>query len=518
MDAPLRVLIVEDSEDDSALLLLELRRGGYDPTWRRVETAAGMTGALTESSWDLVIADYRMPSFSALDALGVLHDSGLDLPFIIVSGAIGEDIAVRAMKAGAHDYIMKDNLARLIPVIARELREAEVRQEHKQLEAQVLQSQKLEAVGRLASGVAHDFNNLLTVIVGRSEFVRRRLERHDLPHQDVDLIIATAKRAASLTRQLLAFSRKQMLQPQVLDLNAVVAGIEPMLSRLIGEHIHLRLALAPGLGAVKADPGQFEQVIVNLALNARDAMAEGGQLVIETANVELDETDCRRHDGVHPGPHVMLAVSDTGVGMSAETQAHLFEPFFTTKGPDKGTGLGLATVYGIVRQSDGAISVSSEVGRGTSFKTYLPRVEEPVAPIERVKPLTGSPHGSETVLLVEDEGEVRAVAREFLQTHGYTVLEARNGEEALGISARHAGSIHLLVTDLVMPRMGGRELVRRLASARPEMRVLYVSGYSDDTIVSREALDAPFLEKPFASNALACKVREVLDAQRLRFG
>jgi CheY-like chemotaxis protein len=285
-----------------------------------------------------------------------------------------------------------------------------------------------------------------------------------------------------------------------------------MLSRVIGEHIHLRLALAAELGAVKADPGQFEQVIVNLALNARDAMPTGGELVIETANVELDEADCRRHDGVQPGPHVMLAVSDTGLGMTAETQAHLFEPFFTTKGPDKGTGLGLATVYGIVRQSGGAISVASDLGRGTSFETYLPRVEEPVAPIERIRPVTGSLRGSETVLLVEDEHEVRAVAREFFHTHGYTVLEARHGDDALAISTRYTGSIHLLVTDLVMPKMGGRELVRRLAAARPEMKVLYVSGYSDDTIVATDALDAPFLEKPFTSEVLVRKVREILDA------
>ncbi len=513
MSAPLRVLIVEDSEDDSQLLLHELRRGGYEPTWQRVEQAAAMRAALAGSPWDLVIADYRMPDFSAFDALQVLHDSGLDLPFIIVSGAIGEDTAVRAMKAGAHDYIMKDSLARLIPVITRELREAVGRRERKNLEAQILQSRKLEAVGRLASGVAHDFNNLLTVIVGRSEFVRQRLSRHDLPYQDVDLIIATAKRAASLTRQLLAFSRKQMLQPRVLDLNAVVTEIEPMLSRLIGEHIHLRLALASELGAVRADRGQFEQVIVNLAINARDAMPTGGQLVIETGNVHLDEADSRRTEGVQPGPHVMLVVSDSGVGMSAETKTHLFEPFFTTKGPDGGTGLGLATVYGVVRQSGGAISVSSDLGQGASFRMYLPRVEEAVEPIERARLLTGSPHGSETVMLVEDEEQVRAVAREFLQAHGYTVLEARHGDEALAISARHRGSIDLLVTDLVMPRMGGRELVRRLASARPRMKVLYVSGYSDDTIVSADSLDAPFLEKPFASDALARKVREVLDAR-----
>ncbi len=512
MGTPLRVLFVEDSEDDAELLLLEIRRGGYEPSCRRVADAAGLKAALAAAPWDLVVSDYRLPGFSAFDALRLLQDSGLDLPFIIVSGAIGEDTAVRAMKAGAHDYIMKDNLARLTPVIARELREAEVRQERKQLEAQVLQSQKLEAVGRLASGVAHDFNNLLTVIVGRSEFVRGRLARHGLPHEDIDLIIGTAQRAATLTRQLLAFSRKQMLQPQVLDLNTVVTGIEPMLSRLIGEHIRLRLTLAPELGAVRADPGQFEQVIMNLAINARDAMPAGGQLVIETANVHLDETECRRHQGIRPGPHVMLAVTDTGVGMSAETRAHLFEPFFTTKGPDGGTGLGLATVYGIVGQSGGAIAVASDLGRGASFTIYLPRVEEPVTPIGRARAVTGSADGSETVLLVEDAEEVRAVARLFLQTHGYTVLEARHGDEALAISARHRGSIDLLVTDLVMPRMDGRELVRRLAPARPRMKVLYVSGYSDDTITTTQELGAPFLEKPFDSDVLARKVREVLDA------
>jgi signal transduction histidine kinase len=492
MAAPLRVLLVEDSEDDAQLLLVEMRRGGYEPTWQRVAQAAAMKAALAASPWDLVISDYRMPGFSAFDALHVLQESGLDLPFIIVSGVIGEDTAVRAMKSGAHDYIMKNNLVRLTPVIDRELREAEVRQERKHLEAQLLQSQKLEAVGRLASGVAHDFNNLLTVIVGRGEFVRGHLARHRLPVQDVDLIVATAQRAAALTRQLLAFSRKQMLRPQPLDLNAVVIEVEPMLSRLLGEHIRLRLALAVDLGAVKADPGQLEQVIVNLAINARDAMPGGGQLVIETANVQLDDAECRRHEGVRPGPHVMVAVTDTGVGMSVETRAHLFEPFFTTKRPDGGAGLGLATVYGIVGQSGGAIAVSSDLGRGASFKIYLPRVDEPVEPIGRVKPVAGSLDGSETVLLVEDAEEVRAVARLFLQTHGYTVLEARDSEDALAISARHRGSIDLLVTDPVMPRMGGPELVRRLAPTRPRMKVLYV-------------------EKPFASDVLVRKVREVLD-------
>jgi len=385
-----------------------------------------------------------------------------------------------------------------------------------QLEDQLRQTQKVEAVGRLAGGVAHDFNNLLTVITGRAEMLLSRLGSDDPLRRHVQLIGKTAERAAALTRQLLAFSRKQVLQPKVLDLQAVVAGMEKMLRRLIGEDIELVAVPDPALGRVKADPGQLEQVILNLVVNARDAMPEGGRLTLETADVELDEAYARRHAGATPGRYVMLAVSDTGVGMDAATQARLFEPFFTTKGPGKGTGLGLATVYGIVKQSGGNIWVYSEPGRGTTFKIYLPRVDEAVEAVEPGQVLAEWPRGWETVLLVEDEEGVRDLAREIIQLQGYTVLEARHPGEALLVNEEHAGRIHLLVTDVVMPQMSGRELADRLASMRSETKVLYMSGYTDDAIVRHGVLDAhtPFVQKPFTPEALLRKIREVLDTPR----
>jgi len=375
---------------------------------------------------------------------------------------------------------------------------------------QLVQAQKMEAVGRLAGGVAHDFNNLLTVIRGRGQMLLQRLAPDDRLRRHVELIDHTAERAAGLTKQLLAFSRKQVLQPSVLDLNAIAAGTEKMLRRLIGEDIDLVTVLDPTLGRVKADPSQVEQVILNLVVNARDAMPQGGRLTIETQKVELDEAYARWHPGVRPGRYVMLAVSDTGVGMDAETQARLFEPFFTTKGPGKGTGLGLATVYGIVKQSGGNIFVYSEAGRGATFKVYLPRVDEPAEAIEP-GPLPGvTPRGSETVLLVEDEEGLRDLAREVLEGQGYTVLEARHPGEALLMSERHEGPIHLMLTDVVMPGMSGRALADRLVPTRPPMKVLYMSGYTDDAIVHHGVLEqgVAFVEKPFTP---ARKVREVLD-------
>ena len=378
---------------------------------------------------------------------------------------------------------------------------------------QLTQARKMEAVGRLAGGVAHDFNNLLTVMIGRSQLLLRRLETQDSVRPELELIQEAAGQAAELTRQLLAFSRKQVLRPTVLDLNRAVANLGAMLKRLIGEDIVLVTELAPTLGCVKADPGQIQQVVMNLAANARDAMPRGGRLTIETANVDLDATYARRHAGVPPGPYVMLAVTDTGLGMAPETQAHIFEPFFTTKGPGQGTGLGLATVYGVVKQSDGHIWVYSEPGRGTTFKIYLPRVNATVTP-EETDP-NGAPlsPGHETILLAEDAPAVRALARDVLQAQGYTVLEAQHGREALTIGEQHAGPIHLLLTDVVMPEMNGRELVERLAPIRPTTPILYMSGYTDNVVVHHGVLDrsAVFLEKPFTPAALVCKVRQVLD-------
>ena len=384
----------------------------------------------------------------------------------------------------------------------------------KSLESQLLQAQKMEAVGRLAGGVAHDFNNLLTVILGSAGFLLQDLNADVPEREDVHEIKKAAERAAALTRQLLAFSRQQVLVPHNIDLNTVIGAVEQMLRRLIGEDIAFRTVLAPGLGTVLADPGQVEQVVMNLAVNARDAMPRGGKLTIETANVDLDEAYTQDHSPVTAGRYVMLAVSDTGIGMDGHVRTHLFEPFFTTKEKGMGTGLGLATVYGIVKQSGGYIWVYSEPGRGTSFKIYLPRVEVAADPdTPRSLPLV-SLLGSETVLVVEDEEPVRKVIRRTLETHGYVVLTASDGQEALTLAREHDGSIHLLLTDVVMPNMSGRELADRVASVRREAKVLYLSGYTDDAIVQHGVLEPgiAFLQKPFTSFALARKLREVLDA------
>jgi two-component system, cell cycle sensor histidine kinase and response regulator CckA len=643
MSTELRVLIVEDSEDDELLLLRALRQGGFEPSYLRVETPAAMRAALREQPWEIIISDYVMPQFSALAALRLLADEGLDLPLIIVSGTIGEETAVEAMQAGASDYLMKGNLTRLAPAIRRELNEATGRRERrraelarqiaearfagvlataaeaiiavdeqqrivlfnpsaermfgyradealgqpldmllppgliathrqhirsfasapeqsramgkrhgelyglrkdgsqfpidasiaklhqngettftvflqdisqrKQLEAQLLQAQKMESIGRLAGGIAHDFNNLLTVISGYSEMLLASLADQDPRHGDVEEIRRAAERASALTRQLLAFSRKQILAPQVLDINAIVADMNKLLVRLIGEDVRLLTALDPGLGQIRADPSQIEQVIVNLAVNARDAMPEGGTLTIETQNVDLDAESALQHMSLEPGRYVLLAVSDTGVGMAAEVQAHIFEPFFTTKAPGKGTGLGLATVYGIVTQSGGSIWVYSELGMGTTFKIYLPQSHGEVAPAAPPEPLALVPAREQTILLVEDNAAVRALMRRILEQSGYTILEAASGAEAIAAAENHDGPIHLLLTDMVMPEMSGQVLAQRLERLRPTIRVLYASGYTENAIVHHGTLAgaAIFLQKPFTTSELIHKVREVLE-------
>ncbi|HUS19424.1 MAG TPA: PAS domain S-box protein [Terriglobales bacterium] len=385
--------------------------------------------------------------------------------------------------------------------------------ERRALEDQLRQSQKMEAIGRLAGGVAHDFNNLLTVIKGYSELMLDELKEADPLRAEVEEIKKAADRAATLTRQLLAFSRQQVLAPKVIDLNSVVSNMDKLLNRLLGEDIGLYTVLEGGLGTVKADPGQIEQVVMNLAVNARDAMPRGGKLTIETANVELDESYAREHVGARAGSYVMLAVSDNGTGMTPEVRQRIFEPFFTTKELGKGTGLGLSTVYGIVKQSEGYIWVYSELGQGTSFKVYLPRVDSPAEMISVRSSRKPTFTGHETVLLVEDEDGVRALVRQVLHKHGYTVLEARHGGEALLHCERHQGPIQLLLTDVVLEQMGGPELARRLAGIRPDMRVLYISGYTDDAIIHHGVLTegTAFLQKPFTTEALAKKIRQVLD-------
>jgi PAS domain S-box-containing protein len=631
---PLRVLLIEDSEDDELLLRRELKRGDYEVALERVETPAAMQAQLDARAWDLVIADYSLPAFSAPAALALLQGTELDIPFIIVSGTVGEDVAVASLKAGASDFLVKGKLARLLPAIERELREAAARRErrrtetalqilaqatndavwdwdlltgrrvwndaastlfeyppdevgddqswwsdrvhpedrervnhslastlrdgdswsdryrfrrgggayatvidrgymlrddggavvraigaivdvteHERLEEQLRQAQKMEAIGRLAGGVAHDFNNMLAVINGYSEMLLERLDDGDPVRASLVEINKAGKRAARLTRQLLAFSRKDVFSPRVLDLNETVADIEKMLRRMIGEDVRIRTRLDPGLGRVQADPGQIEQVLMNLAVNARDAMPQGGELSIETSNVEVAE-GAGRQPNVLPGSYVKLLVADTGCGMEWETLARIFEPFFTTKKENEGTGLGLATVYAIIQQSGGSITVQSELEQGTTFAVYLPRVDEAGAGDRAHQDEAPMPSGKETVLLVEDEPMVRELVRNVLEDRGYTVLVARDAAEALLLSDRREGPIDLLLTEVVMPGRSGRELAEAFEAQGRPTRVLYISGYTDDAIVRHgvQQAETAFLQKPFTPGALARKVREVLDA------
>ncbi|MEO6197841.1 MAG: PAS domain S-box protein [Dehalococcoidia bacterium] len=779
----LRVLLIEDTEDDAALILRELQRGGYEPVVRRVETPAAMHYALQQETWDVVLADWNLPEFSALFALEMLKSQGLDLPFIIVSGAIGEEAAISAMKAGGHDFVSKKHLRRLVLAVEREVREAAdrcarrraevalaaseerlqlvaratndavrdwdlstngmwwnegfsalfghqaydveagveswygrlhlddkdrviascyaainggattwsegyrfrradgiyaevldrgyivrnirgqalrligamtdltaIRKAHAALqesearvrtvlesspdaiigmdetgtitdwnpraetmfgwsrdealgrslaetiippdqreahrsglrrftetsegpmlhrrvettgwrqdgtefpvelsivplkegavdrfygfivdiserraaevklrktEEQLRQAQKMEAVGQLAGGVAHDFNNLLTVITGYTELLMSNLPAGAPTLADLQEIRTAAERASWLTRQLLAFSRRQILAPKVLDLNVLIGNFEKMLCRLVGEDIVLKTELAPTLARIKADPGLIEQIVMNLAVNARDAMPTGGRLAIETDTVLLDESYSKKSVEVPPGRYVLLAVSDTGCGMDAETQKRIFEPFFTTKEVGKGTGLGLSTVYGIVKQSNGFIWVYSKPGLGTTFKIYLPTVDEEVPAAKTESRPVQQRIGVETILLVEDAAAIRALTKKVLELNGYTVLAAANLDEALKMAEARDWAIHLLLTDVVMPGGSGPDVADRLTERCPDLKILYMSGYTGTAMAHQGILasGSPLLQKPYSPDALLQKVREVIDEPRRR--
>ncbi|HXV42230.1 MAG TPA: ATP-binding protein, partial [Anaerolineae bacterium] len=475
---------------------------------------------IAPQSRDLVLKSITSEYKEPYEAIG-MKKGGLTFPLEINSKPIpyqGRTVTVSVIRDITSQKQAKAAYQQAV-IYAQELR-AEITERKRaeeirtQLEQQLLHLQKLEAVGRLAGGVAHDFNNLLTAILGFAGMALAALPADHPACSDIQGIQNTVQRAANLTRQLLTFARRQFIDPQVINLNDVVLNIEKMLSRLIGEDIKLTTTLDQGLGPVKADPGQLEQVLVNLAVNARDAMPNGGELVIETANVTLDHHYARRHVEVTPGDYVLLAVSDTGMGMTEEVKTRLFEPFFTTKEVGKGTGLGLATCFGIVKQSGGHIRAYSESGEGTTFKIYLPRVGGVASPLLKPEPLDLLAQGTETILLAEDEAAVRDLAARALRQQGYTVLEAATGKEALRL-AQLEKEIHLLVTDMVMPQMAGTELADRLKTARPSLKVLFMSGYTDSKII-RYGLPhsgIAFLQKPFSAQRLIRKVRDMLDLE-----
>jgi signal transduction histidine kinase len=512
MPLPLRVIYV--GETGAAAAAAELRRGGFDPVFEPVFTAQQLIKALS-NSWDVAISDLCVAGFGAIEALSIIQERGVDLPLIAITGRIKDADVLSLLKAGAADHLTRGNLMRLNAAVERELRAARLRHERNRLEEQFRQSQKMEAVGRLAGGVAHDFNNLLTVITGYSDLLLAKRDLQDGQRTALEQIRRSAERGGALTNQLLAFSRRQPLQPRTIHLNELVLQIEKLLRRLIGEDIELVTVPAAARDVAEADPGRLEQVIMNLAVNARDAMPDGGKLTIETGTVQLTESFPARQLGVKPGNYVTISIVDTGVGMDEQTLSHLFEPFFTTKNPGRGTGLGLATAYGIIRQSGGAIGFSSELGLGTTARIYLPMSDKNVLS----DPTAAGPEqldGSETVLLVEDEARVRKLIVDILVEHGYRVLEATRGAEAVRLCRTHKASIDLAVVDVVMPEMSGPEVVKKLISLKPDMRVLFISGYTDEALVHHGILrsGAAFLQKPFLPGALVGKIREVLDSRR----
>ena len=513
MPTPLRLLLIEDSEDDALLLVRELRRGGYDITHRRVDSAASMHAALDSGAWDLVMSDHSMPGFSGTQALQLLRGRNVEIPFIFVSGTIGEEMAVSALKSGAQDYLLKGNLRRLLSAVERTLQEAEGRRERRRLETQVNQLRRFEAIGRLAGGIAHDFNNVLGSILGWAELGQTDLPADHRARQRFDKIRAQAERAAALTRQLLAFARRQVLEPQNLDINSLVSESVNLMGKVLGEHVQIELRLADGLEPAFADASQLEQIVMNLCINARDAMPEGGTLAISTRMAEIRPGVEEFRSYFRPGRYVQLTIADTGTGMDAQTLEHIFEPFFTTKEVGKGTGLGLATVYGIVKQHNGIIDVESKLGQGTRFHVYLP-VGAGVTEAREKKIVINTSRGNETILIAEDNDDLREAAREMIEALGYRVLLAHDGEEALQLFGENSTTVDLVLLDVVMPKLHGPAVHERMLALKPGLAAIFTTGYASqaESLASAKGGRVSVLQKPFSTTAIGQKIREMLDA------
>lgn len=525
MSSPLRILHLEDNPDDAALILYHLKSGGIPCAITCVDNRADFVAALERGGLDLILSDHTLPDFDDHSALSLARATCPEVPFILVSGTMGEDFAIESLRSGATDYVLKMRLSRLVPAVRRAMQEVAERAARRRLEAQFIEAQKMEVIGQLAAGVAHDFNNILGVIMGYSDIMLMKLPATDPLRTPVSEIRRASERAAGLTLQLLVFGRKQTIQPVLMDLNVVLRDLEQMLMRLIDENIILTLLPGTLPGQIMADPGYIGQVLMNLAINARDAMPDGGRLTIATSRVTLDENFTRAHPGAQPGDYMQLSVSDTGSGIPPEVKEHIFEAFYTTKPAGKGTGLGLATCKTIVQLSGGLISVHSELGKGTQFQVHFPCAQQPsalpaAAAITTITPPSSPavaplPRGSETLLVVEDDPSVRHLAVEVLQNQGYHVLHAINGQDGLNLAQSHQGPpIRLVITDVVMPVMGGKVMSEWLKVTYPGLKILFTSGYTDDVISHHGVLDdeVDFLPKPYDPATLSRKVRDLLNA------
>jgi len=519
MKTPLRILHLEDDPADAELIRETLEAEGVAPEITVVQTEADYVAQL-DQNWEIILVDYNLPQFDGMKAIRLVKERGLDLSIILISGTIGEDVAVTAMRAGASDYVMKDHLARLGPAVKRGLKETVERRERKQaateeekLKEQLIQAQKIESIGQLAGGVAHDFNNKLQIILGHTEIALGGTDVSDRVHENLIEIQKASLHSADLTRQLLAFARKQTISPKVLDLNATVEEMLKMLRRLIGEDIDLHWEPSAKLWPVRMDPSQIDQILANLCVNARDAIAGTGKVTIATRNITLDQASCAIHPDSIPGDYVQLSFSDDGCGIEQQVLDHIFEPFFTTKKLGEGTGLGLATLYGIVKQNMGLTMVYSTPEHGTTFKIYLPRCADEEVAAEEAAEKKPSERGYETILLVEDEAMLLDLGQQMLEALGYTVLAAQWPEEALRLAKEDNGEIDLLLTDVIMPRMNGQDLAAQLKKTHPKLKCIFMSGYTADVIARNNVLaeGVQFIQKPFSTHELAAKLRRVLE-------